>query len=615
MKKYFLFQLRPEASWPKKRKWTFRAWNVLFLLFAAAGLTLVTMFLAVGPYSLGLCRGYLECPLILLLNFLPVVSILLLFYGLTGRPGASFLATCIPVLGFAFGNYYKLMFRDDPVMFADLFILKEVGDMAGKYQLFLDWKLILSLLCVLFGWLFLHFFVRGRPRRAGRIIWTVLGLAALLGSIHLCRDDTIYNTKAAYYDRLNNRWAATQQYIARGGLYPFFHSINSAFETPPADYDKEQTAALLAQYEDADIPEDEKVNIVSIMLEAYADFSQFDSIPMAQDVYQVWHDLEAEGYSGNLLTNIFAGGTVNTERCFLTGYSTLNNFRQSTNSYVWYFRSQGYFTEGMHPCYQWFYNRLNINEYLGFEDYWFSENYFAELTGGIAGDDVFFPELLAAYQAATADGTPYFNFSLTYQGHGPYESTYCRWGELGDYVADGADLTESSRYILENYLGSIANTNQNLKELTDYFRQDEEPVILILFGDHMPWLGDGNSVYNELGITFDLSTQEGFYDYYSTRYLIWANDAAKEILGCDFQGEGPDLGPYFLMSELFDLCGWEGSAYMQAIDAVSEQVPVIHNSGRYLEDGVLTSTLSDTGNALVQEYRSLQYYWRNNFSK
>ena len=68
-------------------------------------------------------------------------------------------------------------------------------------------------------------------------------------------------------------------------------------------------------------------------------------------------------------------------------------------------------------------------------------------------------------------------------------------------------------------------------------------MVIVLFGDHNPWMGDANSVYSKLGIDLDLSTKEGFLNYYATRYLIWANDAAKEVLGCDFQGEGPRREP------------------------------------------------------------------------
>ncbi len=611
---FFLFQTRPAPGLSAARRALFWLWNLGLLLCAALGIALVSLLLALGPYGLGLARGYFERPLILLLNFLPCAALILLLYGATGRAGCAFLLTAGIVLGFSLGNFYKLAFRDDPLMFADLLLLREAGNMAGKYSLFLNARLVLALLCVAAGWIFLHFFVRARPKWRGRAALTLLAVAAGAALTPAYLSDTVYNTHAAYYERLASRWSATQQYIAHGFVYPFLHSISAAFETPPEGYSEDAAAALLSGYEDGAIPADEKVNLVGIMLEAYNDFTKFGVPELAQDVYQVWHELEDEGYSGNLITNIFAGGTVDTERCFLTGCSTLGEYRGKSNSYVWYFRDQGYTVEGMHPCFQWFYNRLNVNENLGFENYWYVENYFGELTGGaVAFDDVFFPELLKAYEAGTAGDAPYFNFSVTYQGHGPYDSAVCWWGERGDFVVDDGTYTDEQQYILDNYFGSIANTNEHLKELTDYFRQDDEPVILVLFGDHNPWMGDGNSVYTAMGLTFDLDTEQGFRDYYSTRYIIWANDAAKEALGNDFQGDGPDIGPYFLMNELFRLCGWDGPAFMQAADATAARVPVVHTTGMYLEDGALTGTLTEGDAALVRDYEILQYDWRRRF--
>jgi len=249
---------------------------------------------------------------------------------------------------------------------------------------------------------------------------------------------------------------------------------------------------------------------------------------------------------------------------------------------------------------------------LGFEDYWFVENYFTEFTGGgVALDDVFFPELLKTYQAATAGDQPYFHFSVTYQGHGPYNNDLCWWGEKGDFVVDDGTYTEEQQYILDNYFGSIADTNAHIKEFTDYLREDEEPVVLVLFGDHNPWMGDGNSVYTAMGIDFDLSSQQGFYNYYSTPYLIWANPAAQEVLGKDFRGEGPDMSPCFLMSKVFELCGWEGPAYMQAIAETVETLPVVHKSGRCVEEGLLTDQPQNA--ELLRQFRALEYYYRKNF--
>ena len=608
-----LFSIAPSADATRWEKTGFWLWNVLWLLLAAAGITLCTLVLAVGPYPVQVMRGYFECPLILLFNFLPALLLLFLLWCISGRSWLAYLLTSALLVGGSLGNYYKLFFRNDPVIFSDLLILREAGNMTGSYALFLDKRVVFCLAAVAVGFVLLFLFVRGRPhwgvRLGGGV--AVLAVCALLANTYL--SDTVYN-KTAYYKYLSSQWSATQQFVSRGFVYPFLHSVSDAIPAPPEGYDEKEAAALLGQYTDGDIPEEEKVNVVAIMLEAFADFSHCEEFQFNNDPYALFHALQAESYSGTLVNNIFAGGTVRTERSFLTGYFQPEDYRTATNSYVWYFRSQGYQTSGDHPCYDWFYNRANVNTYLGFEEYRFVENFYTQFTGGgVAYDNVFFPQLLASLEEKLAADSPLFSFSVTYQGHGPYSTTKSWYSELGHYVSLDAGYSSESAYIMENYFGSVANTMEHLTAFVDALRAQEEPVVLILFGDHKPWMGDGNSVYTELGFSFDLSTQEGLYNYYSTPYLIWANDAAKEALGFDFVGEGPDLGPYFLMSHFFDLCGWDGPAFMQAGREVAASVPIRSEVGLYLEHGALTATLSEDSALLMQQFNSLQYYQSRHF--
>lgn len=609
----FLFQRCPDLAASRGRKAAFWVWNGLMLLCAALGVTVVMLLLAAGNYSLRVFMGYFTHPQLFLLNLIPVLLLMVLGWAVTGRPWAAYLFGAIPAMAFAFGNYYKMVFRNDPVMFGDLLILGEAGNMAGQYQLFLNGRLALVAGCVIAGLLALIFFVRGRPSGKIRLSALAAVILALVFGVKPYLSDSLYNATAVNLEYLSP-WAATHQYVSRGALYPFFYSVKEAFPTAPEGYDKTETAQLLAQYEDGDIPEEQKVNIMGIMLEAFADFSEFESIEFIQDAYALYHALEEESYTGDLVTNIFAGGTVNSERAFLTGVSTQFNWRSSANSYPWYFKSQGYETSGDHPCYDWFYNRKNINSYLGLDDYRFVENYYSELTGYAVGmDNVFFPELTADFLSRLESDAPQFSFSVSYQGHGPYDSDVCWWGEVDDYIANH-DLPEEYRYILANYLGSVMDTQQHLAELVDTLRSSQEPVVLIVFGDHMPWMGNGNTVYDALGISFDQSTEEGFYNYWSTRYLIWANDAAKEVLDFDFTGEGPDLSPCFLMGHLFDCLGWAGDAYTQATYEVRQTLPVIHDGGRCMENGALTIELTAEGQALLQRFRCLEYHRAKHFT-
>ena len=132
--------------------------------------------------------------------------------------------------------------------------------------------------------------------------------------------------------------------------------------------------------------------------------------------------------------------------------------------------------------------------------------------------------------------------------------------------------------------------------MVDAFRQIDQPVILVFFGDHKPWLGEQSVTYDALGIAIRSSSDESFRNYYATEYLFWANDAAKEVLGTELVGQGPEISPCFLMNVLFEQCGWEGPGYMKLTDEVMARHPILH------------TTQMDLTDPLTQQMIHAQYY-------
>lgn len=597
----FLFQTHCDTD----RKRLFWAWNFFFLVASGIGTGLLSLLLAIGRYPWHIFFGYFRHPLIALLNILPVVLLILLLYCLVGRAWIAFLVGSVPVMLASVGNYFKIVCRDDPFMFADVPDITTALGISERYDLSMNWRLGFCLFCMVFGTLFLFFFVRGRVRPRWRLALEAVILLSIIPLVGVYTSDDVYDNKTQNYEYAD-QWAAPQVFLTRGFVYPFLYSIKEAFPEPPQGYSEEAALEILESYTPQDIPEDKKVNVIGIQLEAFNDLERLGITGIAPEVYEKYHALEAESYTGNLITNIFAGGTVRTERAFLTGDVTLEDFRRDTGSYVWYFKDQGYHAEGIHPYHDYYYNRKNVNSYLGFDQYWFFQNRYEEINDGhIAMDDVLFPDLLQFYQNRDKD-TPYFNFTVTYQGHGPYATDAL---EGTDGWWDGTYSDESTYYILNNYLDSVQETAGQLWDFIQALREDEDPVVVIAFGDHNPWLGYSNSAYHDLGVNLDTSTEEGFYNYYGTRYLIWANDAAKETLNNDFTGEGPDVSPCFLMNVLFEQCGWgSGSAYMQLTGEVMEQIPVINTDGFYVENGQVTTALSDTAQELFSRLEIAQFY-------
>ena len=561
-------------------------------------------------------QSYLEQPLLVALNVAPVIWATLLLWAVTGRVWLSVLISGAVTMILTLINAVKLALRDTPFLWEDLALAGEAGDMAGKYQIVLtdgEWSaigmvIVLTLICAVLA--------RRRPtgwRRKGA--WKrLICLAALIAAGALGWNE-VYQSAAIYQDTANNDliniWNDTEVFQSRGFLYPFLYSAKAAKDDPPEGYSAQAAQDILAEYENQDIPEEERVNVMGIMLEAYTDLTDYEQLSFAEPAYEAFHTLEEESWSGTLITNIFAGGTIDTERAFVTGFANPGSYRAATNSYAWYFWGQGYTVEGSHPGYSWFYNRTNVNANLGFERYLFSEGYYEDMIDPVAApyhsDSVFLDHLADLLEEGIAEDKPYFSFSVTYQNHGPYEAASTTWE---DYMPQDCAWSESTQNILNNYLDGVRRTGEYLMALTERLEAMEEPVVLVAFGDHKPWLGDSNSVYQEVGINLGLGEPEGFQNYYSTPYFIWANSAAKEVLGQEFVGEGPTISPCFLMCELFDQCGWEGNAFMQLSREVKALVPVITESGRYLDTGVSFADLTEAQQEAVTRYDLVQYYWR-----
>ena len=618
MKKFLeiVFFLRREAEpgWPVWKTIIFYSYRVLALLLASICLGTLLLCFAYGAYSWGVFEGYFASAQILVMNVLPVVLLVFLFYGITGRAWSAFLIGGGIAFGFSLGSYYKLTFRDDPLHFEDMFILREAKAMAGgsRYALFVDKRIAVTAVCLLLGTLVLFLLVRGRlggwRLRVPAAMTAVLAAAAVMPAY---LDEDLYG-RVDNYEYLN-QWSATQEYIAHGFFYPFIHSVKDSLDFPPSGYSEGKTRELLSGYEDADIPEDRKINIIALMREAYVDFSRYDIPGLDTSGYELYHQLEAESLTGNLVTNIFAGGTVDTERCFLTGSYKVRNFRSNQNSYLWYLREQGYTVEGSHPYNQWFYNRQNINSYLGFERYRFLEDDYINLCEDFTDDTLpedalLLPEIYSDFQKNKATGKPYFSFSVNVQSHGPYAV----W-DTGSPERMDMSYSLACRNAMNFYLNTIFETDEELAKLMDRLRSDPDPVVLVTFGDHMPWMGDSNAFYDEMGMNIDPGEEEGFYNHYATRYLIWANDAAREIIGRDLRGDGPDISPCYLMNLVFQQLGWEGPAFMQAMEPMMETFPVVSTKGCYQVDGELVESIPEDRKDLFRQFLYMQYYWSREF--
>lgn len=576
-----------------------------------------------GDMQRTLLVSYFNDPLLLAMNLIPIIAVFLLIYALSGRLYLGFFATA--ALFFAIGvvQKFKLIYRDEPFMIPEIALFRESVMMKGNYNISIftsNPPAVISLVAIL-AITFALFKLYPRPWR-GKIRRRTF-LATLALSAVLFRGFTGPYFNPVLYEKVGNDdiiniFNDGEKYQSKGLVYPFLYTGRMLLGNRPEDYDKKLAEMLWEEYRDPVIPEDKKVHVVSVMLESFADFSIYEGAPIYKDVYKNLHRIQRESLHGRLVADIFGGGTVNTERGFLTGYSGANhsgsvNYLKDVNSHVRYMKNNGYITEALHPIKGWFYNRSSINPRLGFDDYLCYENYFKPIEEqydidkghGYTRDNHFLPEVEKRLDEAAKNGNYYFSYALTYQGHGPY-AEYGRGDR--DYLKPLNGERDKNWCIVNHYLSDIYATDKALGAFVDSLRKHPEPVVLVFFGDHKPWLGEEESGYHAMGINVDQSTLEGTLNYYTTPYVIWANPAAKAKLGKDFKGEGPDMSPFLLMNYLYTAMGWPKDAMMQMQDHYLKGVTVYHDP-LVRKDGAYINVSDDkTLQENIRNYRSMEYY-------
>ena len=585
--------------------------TVIIIILLSFLIMTITFACSSASLDLPLFKSYFSSKGLILMNILPILIFMIFTYILFNRLWLSFASTSLLFVTMSMVNKYKLAYRDDPFTFIDIKLFNESMAMAQRYKIELSpnmIKLILGLIIITIVLkLFFRYKIDSKKLR--------ISLLIIISIVSIFIFKNIYFNPETYSSlgdkSLINIWSKPQQFQSKGFVYPFIYSITDAKDTELEGYDEKKAIEDLSKKEYYNISEDKKVNIIAIMLEAYNDFSKFDTIEVSSDVYENFHKIQDNSIHGKVITNVFGGDTINTERGFLTGYYSHPRYLKDTNSFVWYLKEQGYRTEAMHPIYGWFYNRRNVNEYLGFDTFDYYENKYQQIQEVFFKDMEFFDYIIEGYENSKNDNQPYFNFSVTYQNHGPYSSE--KYSDT-EYLKKKTHYDDETYNIINNYLAGISKTDKAIKKLIDYFESEEEPTVVVLFGDHNPWLGKDASGYKMMDIDLDFSNVEGFLNYYETPYIIWGNESAKKMFDKSFIGEGNDISPNFLMTELFQYLDWGGNEYMQYIMEIKDYFDVNHKV-YFKENGQYTEELSPENKTIYEDFKNVEYYYSRNFRK
>ena len=604
------------------------------LLGLACGVVVTLFVLWAHPVSvLAMLGKMLRQPLILFLNWLPI-ALLTAAFAFAFR-NVFFSSALVGLIAGAMSliNRVKLTIRGEPFVPRDISLIKEAADAAGSYDMTLPWfqigcLVVMTAVFIVLGVLLPLKKSEDAPKKRGalvRVTGFVLCLAVLVGAVGLVYSSTdLYNsfetTEPYNLSSVNNEL---------GFAYYFCYHFSTYKIEKPEGFDRDEAASWETGYESA--PDAADVNVVFVMNEAFSDILNEDVFvfPEGENPMEVYNTL-AEGenaWAGHIVVPYFAGGTADTEFDVASGMQTnllnpaapsLTAFRtvnRDLDSIFRIFGADGYTSCFMHPGQSWFYNRENVYDWFGADESFFVEDFDAEYKGSWVTDESVLRELVSRFEEKSAGGGLDFTYAVTIQNHMSYTAE-----KYGDYVCPEvettAELSPEIQTAVNVYAEGIRDANALLEDLTEFYSAQDEPVLLVFFGDHLPYLGDNRQGYAELGLpAASVTGGEDPFAAYTAPVLFWCNDAAAEALDFANAIEALDLpadgriSACYLGAAVLELTGrGEVSPWFAFLNEMRRELPVLHNGYYESADGEITTEPTAEETALVSRMRCWAYY-------
>lgn len=591
------------------------------ILFA---ILLTFAMLLLAPSDAPFMEKITRSPLVLLLNFIPIFLTGILFQGIFGRRRFALIFNSLFYLIFFTVHRTKVIYRNAPFRVSDLALSFEALKMSQN-SFKPDFTSIVIFLVTLVILIIISRFFKSEKLRVRDRLMGILSI--IISSVLLFNfvysKDKIYNSLP-----LNgNVFNLIDHFNSKGFNYTFLFNLKKSFVRPPEGYDKKE----MENRDRVDHGEDISVikynprpNIIWIMGEAFTDLSQdeYFSFAPGNDPNENFKKLQKNSIMhGRIVTPSFGGGTGDTEFDVLTGALTIdcapdesfafNAIKRDVSSLPSLFNTIGYKTMAFHPGFAWFYGRQDVYPKLGFQDNFFLENIDQpEMKGGYVSERQFSEIFRSRFlQALENSDEPIFSYGLDIQNHGPY--FYDKYGKNLPYQCT-VSLSEEAANNFGSYFLGIKDMDIMLGEVYDMIMSLDEPTIMVFYGDHLPGLGNDPSAFDEIGIKLSHDDLEKEIEFYSTPYVILANESGRAFLNrenVEIQ-DGNAVSANYLASMVLDMLNYNKvDNFFIYNSEMRKKLPII--SRNFIFDGVNTyprNEVKGEAKEAYEDYKKYEYY-------
>lgn len=437
-------------------------------------------------------------------------------------------------------NGCVLLKRVTPFNYTDL---KLVGDLFTMTSTYFNKFEELAIIVLVGVFLFITFLLwKKGPSFKGHIhrILSVAGFSLCLVAIPAVTDAAVDNNILAdYFENIN------QGYLNYGFVYGFTSSVVDIGMSEPDNYSAETISDIEdnLSISDTTLKDDEKPNVIVVLLESFIDPTQVDYLSLSKDPIPNFRYLEENYSSGYLKVPVVGAGTANTEFEILTGmsmqYFGLGEYPYKTilktnscESIASDLSDIGYSTHVVHNNGGNFYSRANAFSQMGFDTFTSKELMnIQEYTplGSWPTDNILISEVKKAM-----DSTPKQQdlvYTITVQGHGSYPTE--KVIDNPNIKVSGADSEETNNE-WEYYVNEINEVDKFIGNLIDSVSKRDEKTMIVFFGDHLPTMELEDS---------DMASGNIF----NTQYVTWNNFGLEK--------EDNNLTSFQLLAEMTDQIG------------------------------------------------------------
>ncbi|MBR1969291.1 MAG: LTA synthase family protein [Clostridia bacterium] len=498
-------------------------------------------------------------------NFIPFIFELLIFlgfslilYSLLNKIWLSILIIEMTYLIITLISSFKENINGTPLLLKDIEFAKNLSELAGFSSGKLTISLITAVIIILvIASLFLLFLWSKSKEKLSvktRISLLLTGVTITLFFFNPLTYRLNYKISRNYSEE-----EKISNYSVVNGLY-FTLSSNIATNYNPTKKEIENLKKEVAYATDNYTFNNKEIitpNVIFIMSEAFFDITELPDVSYSEDPCPNFHELSKISTSGKFVSTTFSGGTGYVEAEVLTGLCG-KNLKGSSNLTALsndvynkmpvitdVFKNYGYETTFLHSYNSNLYNRLNMYKGFGFDNIFFDDTFPSDVTkhNELISDSDLTKKIISLIESKS--DKPMFMYAVSMENHYPYINGKYAPNERIDVKSK--KLSENELEIMNALADGINGADTALGELVDYLKNEDEPYMVVFFGDHLPNLSttDGKSVYTTLGVSSSTATStwqpEELFKMLQTDYLIWTNyeedgNYPDKTEGCTFLG-------------------------------------------------------------------------------